>query len=62
MPNDAAFPVPGSVLWAVDVDLERDVFRSGAATKPNVEYLRFVDVGISGREGRIPADEGDSTL
>jgi hypothetical protein len=38
------------------VDLERDVFRSGAATKPNTDYLRFIDLGIEDQEGRIPAD------
>lgn len=53
------FPQPGTVLWAMDVDLERDVFRSGAASKPNVEYLRFVDLGIADQEGRIPEDQVD---
>ena len=62
MPTENQFPAPGTVLWAVDVDLERDVFRSGAATKPNVEYLRFVDIGISDREGRIPESEGDQFM
>jgi hypothetical protein len=57
MSATAGFPKPGTVLWAVDVDLQRDVFRSGAATKPNVEYLRFVDLGIADREGRIPEDQ-----
>lgn len=52
-----SFPKQGTILWAVDVDLERDVFRSGAATKPNVEYLRFIDIGISDQEGRIPEDQ-----
>jgi len=46
MSAEPSFPKPGTVLWAVDVNLERDVFRSGAATKPNVWYLRFVDLGI----------------
>jgi hypothetical protein len=59
MSSPPSFPKPGTVLWAVDVDLERDVFRSGAATKPNVEYLRFVDIGISDQEGRIPEDQCD---
>lgn len=59
MPNPNSFPTPGAVLWAVDVDLERDVFRSGAATKPNVEYLRFVDLNIDDQEGRIPDDQAD---
>lgn len=51
----ASFPKQGAVLWAVDVELEKDVFRSGAATKANVDYLRFVDLGM-GEEGRIPAE------
>ena len=54
-----SFPAPGTVLWAMDVDLARDVFRSGAATKPNVEYLRFIDLHIDDRDGRIPEGEGD---
>lgn len=57
MGSDRGFPAPGTVLWAVDVDLERDVFRSGAASKPNVDYLRFVDIGVDDREGRIPEGE-----
>lgn len=56
------FPAPGTVLWAVDTDLERDVFRSGAATKPNVEYLRFGDIEVSEEDGRIPYDQGDKFM
>ena len=48
------FPKPGTVLWAVDADLAVDIFRSGAATKPNVEFLRYADVGNMERDGRIP--------
>lgn len=59
MQNQYHFPAPGTVLWAMDVDLGRDVFRSGAATKPNVEYLRFVDLNIDDQEGRIPVDQAD---
>jgi hypothetical protein len=33
MPNESKFSAPGMVLWAVDVELEHDVFRSGAAKK-----------------------------
>ena len=51
------FPKPGTVLWAVDAELAVDIFRSGAATKPNVEYLRFIDVGKIDRDGRIPEEE-----
>ena len=57
-----SFPKPGTLLWAVDVELERDVFRSGAATKPNVEYLRYIDLGIDDQDGRIPGDQGDKFM
>lgn len=56
MSSVSQFPSPGTVLWGIDIDLERDVFRSGAASKPNVEYLRFIDLNLEG-EGRIPDDE-----
>lgn len=59
MTDPSSFPAPGTVLWALDVELERDVFRSGAASKPNVEYLRFLDLGIADQEGRIPDDQRD---
>jgi hypothetical protein len=51
-----AFPVPGTVLWAVDVDLENDIFRKGAATKPGVDFLRYVDLDIRDMAGRIEGD------
>jgi hypothetical protein len=44
------------------VELERDVFRSGAAQKPNVEYLRFIDLDIEDPEGRIPDDQTDQFM
>lgn len=59
MPPNTTFPKPGTILWAVDVELEKDVFRSGAATKPNTEYLRFLDIGISDQEGRVPQEQAD---
>jgi hypothetical protein len=59
MPNESKFPAPGMVLWAVDVELEHDVFRSGAAKKPNVDYLRFLDIGIDEIEGRISEEHLD---
>jgi hypothetical protein len=62
MGSEARFPVPGTVLWAIDVDLEREVFRSGAASKPNVDYLRFRDIGVDDREGRVPEDQLESTV
>lgn len=33
--SDMKFPEQGAVLWAVDSDLSIEVFRSGAASKPN---------------------------
>ncbi|HEY0684004.1 MAG TPA: hypothetical protein VGD45_16860 [Steroidobacter sp.] len=57
MGSEAKFPVPGTVLWAVDVELEREVFRSGASGKPNVDYLRWIDIGVDDKEGRIPEEE-----
>ena len=33
MSTAPSFPCPGTVLWAIDTELERDVFRSGAAGK-----------------------------
>ena len=55
MKSNTNFPVPGTLLWAVDVELQRDVFRSGAASKPNVEYLRYDDLDLE-LEGRIPEE------
>jgi|JI61114BRNA_FD_contig_111_100363_length_989_multi_2_in_0_out_0_1 hypothetical protein len=62
MPSDTEFPKPGTLLWAVDIDLERDVFRSGAASKPNIEYLRFIDLGLDELDGRVPPDQGDKFM
>lgn len=47
------FPVPGTILWAVEVDLTKDVFRSGSATKPGVDFLRYSDLKIPNMQGRI---------
>src|SRR6185295_6804276 len=57
MASRAPFPKPGTLLWGLEIELARDVFRSGAATKPNVEYLRFRDIGVD-RDGRI--EDGDN--
>lgn len=57
----SSFPKPGAVLWAMDVDLEKEVFRSGAATKPNTDYLRFLDLGIA-EEGRIPPERAGELM
>jgi hypothetical protein len=53
------FPVQGTVLWAIDADLSIDVFRSGAASKPNTEYLRYIDLGIEDNIGRIEPENYD---
>ncbi len=53
------FPAVGTVLWAVDVDLEKEIFRKGAATKPNVDFLRFIDLDIRDRSGRVDGDLAD---
>lgn len=58
MAETKKFPAPGTVLWAVDVDLEDELFRKGAATKSNVDFLRFVDLDIRDMQGRI---EGEMT-
>jgi hypothetical protein len=62
MASVSSFPTPGAVLWAVDVDLDRDVFRSGAANKPNVDFLRFRDLKINGQEGRVPDDQTEKLM
>ena len=56
MVNKNNFPAPGTVLWGFDVSLSIDTFRGGAATKPNVEFLRYVDLEIEDTVGRIPDD------
>ena len=58
MQTEDNFPVPGTILWAVDVDLEKDIFRKGAATKAGIDFLRFIDLDIRDQPGRI---EGDLT-
>src|SRR5689334_15222083 len=59
MADRLPFPVPGTVLWAQDVTLDRDVLRSGAAGKANVDYLRFLDLGID-EQGRIDEAHGEA--
>ncbi|WP_338847390.1 hypothetical protein V8J88_01565 [Massilia sp. W12] len=56
---DVKFPTPGTVLWAIDISLETDVFRGGAAAKPNVDYLRFADLDMKHLPGRIESDAQD---
>ena len=54
--NGSSFPAPGAVLWAVDVDLSREVLRSGAASHPAADFLRYTDIGVA-QLGRIEGDE-----
>lgn len=55
--------VPGAVLCSADVALTEDAFRSGGKNAPAVDFLRWKDIGIDDREGRIPeTDWGVSRL
>ncbi len=40
------FPAPGTILWGIDVALDRDVFRKGKSSAPNTDFLRYSDIGI----------------
>lgn len=62
MADSKQFPFPGAVLWAVDVDLEAGVFRKGAGTKANVDFLRFVDLDIRDMQGRIDGDMAEKLI
>lgn len=53
------FPAAGAILWAQEMDLNTDVFRKGAATKPNVDFIRYVDLDIRDRSGRIDGSDSD---
>ncbi len=58
--EQAEYPEVGEVLWGVDIELAKDVFRSGGATTPNTNYLRYVDLHVSDKVGRLT--EEDMTL
>ncbi|MGN6525792.1 MAG: hypothetical protein ACTHL8_05340 [Burkholderiaceae bacterium] len=52
--------VPGTLLWASDIPLSEDAFRSGAKNSPETDFVRFKDVSeTTTRTGRIPAEESD---
>lgn len=51
--------VPGTILWSADVELTEDAFRSGSRSAAAVDYLRFQDIDIDDREGRVPEEELD---
>ena len=56
-----SFPAPGTVLWAMDVDLARDVFRSGAAWK-KVDKRHQKKINWWGIEQNRPIPTGLSLL
>ena len=50
---------PGTLLWATDVPLAEDAFRSGAKNAAAIDFLRWQDIDlelVKGR-GRIPPEE-----
>jgi hypothetical protein len=50
--------VPGTLLWATDVPLTEDAFRSGGKNAAGVDFLRFTDIMSAPiRDGRVPAEE-----
>ena len=57
--SNKALPRQGTVLWAIDSELSVEVFRSGAASKPNTDYLRYIDLGIDDKIGRIDPEDYD---
>lgn len=52
--------VPGTILWSADVDLFEDSFRSGSKNAASVDFLRWIDIGVDDKEGRIPGEDLDS--
>lgn len=57
METATKFPVPGTILWAIDVELSVDTFRGGGTNKPNTEFLRYVDLDLEDGVGRIPENQ-----
>lgn len=51
--------VPGTILWSTDVDLKEDSIRSGGKNSPGADYLRWIDIGIDTKEGRITDEDLD---
>ena len=50
--------VPGTLLWASDVPLTEDAFRSGGKNAAGVDFLRFTDILPNPtRDGRVPPEE-----
>lgn len=50
---------PGTLLWATDVPLSEDAFRSGGKNAAGVDFLRWQDVGLEQTKGRgrIPPED-----
>ncbi|WP_338847297.1 hypothetical protein V8J88_01090 [Massilia sp. W12] len=50
---------PGTLLWATDVPLSEEAFRSGGKNAPGVDFLRWQDIGLEETKGRgrIPQEE-----
>jgi len=46
--------LPGALLCCADMALTEDAFRSGGKNAPAVGFLRWKDIGIDDREGRVP--------
>jgi hypothetical protein len=50
---------PGTLLWATDVPLKEDAFRSGGKNAAGIDFLRWQDIGLEETKGRgrIPQEE-----
>lgn len=56
---------PGTLLWATNVPLTEDAFRSGAKNAPAADFLRWQDIDLEDTKGRgrIPPEQwGDFTV
>jgi hypothetical protein len=50
---------PGTLLWATDVPLTEDAFRSGAKNAAAIDFLRWQDIAMEDAKGRgrIPPEQ-----
>ena len=62
MSDEGDFPVPGTILWAIDIDLEKAIFRKGSSSKAGVDFLRFIDLNLHDPSGRIEGDVADKLV
>ena len=53
---------PGMLLWATDIPLSEDAFRSGGKNAPAVDFLRWQDIDLEETKGRgrIPPEDWGS--